>query len=112
MPVYSHYKKMRILYFSREGHKPPTIVKILAEEGMTASRRGVAKFLTRYGQTGTIARLPGSGRPTKVTQEVKSIVERQMRADDETTAHQLHALLSSKGYTLSLRTILRCSTAL
>ena len=35
-----------------------------------------------------------------------------MRADDETTAHQLRALLQSKGYPLSLRTILRCRTSL
>ena len=35
-----------------------------------------------------------------------------MRADDETTAYQLHRLLNEKGYSISLRTILRCRTAL
>ena len=35
-----------------------------------------------------------------------------MRKDDETTAHQLHQLLVSRGYSISLRTILRCRTAL
>ena len=35
-----------------------------------------------------------------------------MRLDDETTAHQLHRLLVEKGYSISLRTILRCRTAL
>ena len=57
-------------------------------------------------------RLPGSGQPTKVTAEVKQIVEDQMRADDETTAIQLHRILIDKGHPMSLRTILRCRSAL
>ena len=110
--VFSLYKKQRILYLSSLGHKPPTIVRLLEKEGMVASRRGVAKFLKHYKETGIIGRRPGSGRPSKATVEVKRIVEEQMRADDETTAHQLRALLQSKGYPLSLRTILRCWTSL
>ena len=39
--------------------------------------------------------------------EIKCVVEEQMRLDDKTTAHQLQ-----KGYSISLRTILRCRTAL
>jgi len=35
-----------------------------------------------------------------------------MRRDDETTASQLHVLLTSLGYSLNLRTILRCRTSL
>lgn len=103
---------MRILYLSMQGYKPPTISRILEEEGMKASRRGIAYFLKRYTETGTIARLPGSGRPSVVTEEIKAIVEQQMRDDDETTAHQLHSLLNNKGYGLSIRTVLRCRSAL
>ena len=110
--VYSNYKKQRILYFYFQGYKPPTITNFLREEGMSVSRRGIAKFVNRYRQTGSIARAPGSGRPTKVTAEVKKIVEEQMRLDNETTAVQLHVLLNSRGYQLSLRTILRCRTSL
>lgn len=35
-----------------------------------------------------------------------------MKIDDETTAYQLLELLKEKGYTISLRTILRCRTSL
>ena len=107
--VYSHYKKMRI---SLQGHRSPTIVKILKEEGMSASRRGITMFLKKYRDEATIARRPGSARPSKITEEIKKVVEEQMKADDETTAYQLHALLTSKGFALSRRTILRCRTSL
>ena len=43
---------------------------------------------------------------------MKVIVEEAMRKDDETTAHQLHRILLSKGYQISSKTILRCRTAL
>jgi len=43
---------------------------------------------------------------------VKRVVEEQMRLDDETTASQLHVILTRMGYTMSLRTILRCRTSL
>ena len=61
---------------------------------------------------GSIGRCPGSGRKTKITPEVLAIVDNKMREDDETTACQLHALLNSKGYSLSLRTILRSRSLL
>ena len=35
-----------------------------------------------------------------------------MRSNDETTACQLHRMLTEKGYSISLRTILRCRTPL
>ena len=33
---------------------------------------------------------------SKITEEIKAIVEEQMRADDKTTAVQLHKLLNDK----------------
>jgi transposase len=110
--VYSTYKLQRILYFYFQGFKAPTISKLLREEKLKASRVGIAKFLKKYEETGSIGRRPGSGRLTKVTAEIKAVVEEQMRKDDETTATQLHALLTSRGYSISLRTILRCRFSL
>ena len=63
---------------------------MLAKEKLKCSRVGVAKFLKVYEATGWIARQPGSGRPSKITVEIKDKVEEQMRLDDETTAYQLH----------------------
>ena len=110
--VYSEYKLQQILYHSLQGFKPPTICHLLEEEGLRASRVGIAKFLKKYQDTGSIARRPGSGRPSKVTAEIKALVEQKMREDDETTAVQLHAMLREHGYSISLRTILRCQTSL
>lgn len=111
--VYSGYTKKRILYLHLSEHlRAPTIAKMLEKEGIKVSRRGVLKFLSRYYTNGTIVRVPGSGRPSVITAEVKRIVEDQMHRDDETTAYQLHNLLSSLGYSLSLRSILRCRTSL
>ena len=110
--VYSSYKKQRILHFHAQGFKAPTIAKLLAQENLCCSRVGVAKFLKHYEETGGIGRQPGSGRPSKITAEIKEIVNEQMRRDDETTAYQLHRMLSERGYAISLRTILRCRTTL
>ena len=111
--VYSRYSKQRILQLHFKDHlRPPSISKALEEEGIKVSRMGVLKLLKRYYASGTIARKPGSGRPSVITASVKMIVEEQMKKEDETTAYQLHALLTSMVYPFSLRTILRCRTAL
>ena len=100
--VYSTYKKQRVLFFASQGSK----------ENLKCSRIGIHKFLKKYEATGSISRRVGSGRPSKVMAEIKQIVEEQMRADNETTAYQVHRLLNEKGYSISLRMILRCRTAL
>ncbi len=47
-----------------------------------------------------------------MTAPVKALVEQQKRDDDETTAVQLHALLLRHVHTRTLKTVLRCRTAL
>ena len=61
-----------------------------------------------------LLKAPSLGRlaVTVITPEVRRIVDEQMRRDDETTASQLHVLLTSMGYTLNLQTILCCRTSL
>ena len=74
---------------------------MLKSEGIFISRQGVAKVLLRVKATGSITRQTGSGIPTKLTREVKEIVEEAMRNDDETTAVQLHAILVDKQHFIS-----------
>ena len=90
--VFSAYVKQRIIYFHQRGYRPPTISVLLQEESISASRVGIAKFLMKYELTGSVSRAPGSGRPTKISTEIKAIVEDKMREDDETTASQLHKI--------------------
>jgi len=54
-----------------------------------------------------IARKPGSGLPAKLSPAVQQIIEDAMREDDETTATQLQAKLTSHEIYVSLATILR-----
>ena len=110
--VFTDYQKQRILYHYLQGYRAPTICQLLKEEKLRASRVGIAKFLKRYEETGGITRLPGSGRPSKITAEIKAMVEERMREDDETSAIQLHAMLVARGYGICLRTVLRCRTSL
>ena len=93
-----------MLALASQGLKAPTIAKELQKENLKCSRVGVHKFLRKFEETGSIVRSVGSGRPSKVTAEIKQIIEEQMRKDDETTAYQLRRLLSEKGYSISLRT--------
>ena len=61
----------------------------MREEGLTVSRSGVARHLSKYRQTGSIRRRPGSGRLTK-----------------------FQKLLVDKEHPLSLQTILRSRSKL
>ena len=94
------------LFFIRA--QAPTIEK----ERLKCLRVGIYKFLKYYQVTGSIGRRVGSARPSKVTAEIKQILDDQMGLDDDTIAHQLHCLLTKKGYSISLQTILRCQMAL
>ena len=51
--VYSLYKRQRILYYRYEkGFKARTIDKLLRDEGMLASERGITKFIQTFSITG------------------------------------------------------------
>ena len=109
---YTSYVKLRIIHHHLRGLKPYTIAKVLEEEGIKVCRFGVHKFLVTYRETGSVERRPGSGQLSKITMQVKELVEEQMQKNDETTAYQLHHLLVENGIEISFRTILCCRTTL
>ena len=76
--VYSTYTRQRILHHYLEGHKAPTIASLLREEGVKASRVGISKFLAKFEETGSIGQRIGSGRLSKLTAEMKKVVEDKM----------------------------------
>ena len=78
-----------VILYSRHGYRAPAIAKILQKKGEHLSRRGIAKFIDRCQARGTVTRKPGTGNWSKVTEEIKQLVEGKMREDDETTAVQL-----------------------
>ena len=80
--VYSSYEKERILHLYSKGLKAPTVKKQLASEGLTVSREGVHKFIAKFREISCMLRRQGSGRPLKVTAEIKKIVDDQMRSDN------------------------------
>ena len=69
--MFSSYKRQRILYYYFLGYKAPTIVELLRKEKLFASRQGVQKFLRHYQRSGTIGRSPGSGRRSKITEQIR-----------------------------------------
>ena len=70
------------------------------------------KLLDRFKVRGTTHRKKGSGRHSILTGAKKLLIEEQMRADNETTAIQLHQMLKRNNVSVSLSTILRSRKAL
>lgn len=83
--VFSLYVKQRIIYFDARGIKPRTIrTELYYEEGIICSVYGIFKFLRAYHERGTITRKTCRERETsKISSEIKQIVEVQMRFDNE-----------------------------
>ena len=50
--VFNEYTQLRILQLNSRGIRPPIIAKHLASEGITVSRKGVAKFIKKFAATG------------------------------------------------------------
>ena len=73
--VYTAYKEQHIY---SKGYKAPTIQKSLATGNLVCSHNCITKFIRAFERTGSICRLPGLGRPSKVTCEVKDLIEQKM----------------------------------
>ena len=77
-----------------------------------ATRQGIAKLMKHVQERGSLERVPGSGRLSKIIPRMEAIIDAQMQQDDEATGTQLKALLHSKDYGLSKSTILRRRSSL
>ena len=106
--VYSDYVKQRILFYYRSKKNSSQIVCCLAEEGHMVSKAGVLKFLCHYQQTGTITCAPASGQASKLTDQIREIIDDQMKKNDETTGLEPQKLLKKEieGFNASVSSIL------
>ena len=89
------YTKRRAIYFASKGLSCSATSRALTSEGLSYSTKSVSLLLRKINGGGSIARKPGTGRSTKITQQVKDLIEEQMQADDETTAVELKRKLSA-----------------
>ena len=62
----------QITIYHRQGLKHGDISRKLKQEGIKAIGRGIAKFLAKCIESGSVARKPGSGRPSKATAAVRT----------------------------------------
>ena len=108
MPKVSQYIKDTILYLASKGWTAGYIPSHLQEMyEVELSRQSVSTFLSYYRRSKSVLRKSGSGRKTKITPEVKCIVEAKMESDNETTATQLQQVLHISGIGISLTTVKR-----
>ena len=88
--VLSPYAKLRVIALHSEGFEALTIAKKLWEEAIDVTQVGVHKFLCVYKATHTINCSSGSWCPSRITAEIRKLLDQQMIKDDKMTAHQLH----------------------
>ena len=112
MASFSEYKRQRIISLWQDGYKAPTIAKVLAKENLPATRQGIHTFLKKYEECGAIDRKEGTGRKTKISAEVKRLVDAKMMEDDETTGKELKKMFLEHGHHICERTALKCRTEL
>ena len=106
MAEVSHYIKHTILYLASKGWTAGYISSHLQEMyEVDLSRQSVSKFLSYYRSNKSVLRKSGSRRKTKITPEVKCIVEAKIQSDSETTATQLQQVLHISGISISLTTL-------
>ena len=67
----------------------------------------MARIVKMLKTTGTVANLPRSGRPSKLSTEAKAFIDQQMRKDDEMTSGQIQKKLEKHDITVSSSTVRR-----
>ena len=107
MPKVSTYTRTRIELLQKEGLHPAGIFKVLKCEGLSVSFPSVVRIVKKLKTTGTLANLPRSGRPSKLSTEAKAFIDQQMCKDDEMTSGQIQKKLEKRGITVSSSTVRR-----
>ena len=91
----------------KQGLHPAEILKALKHEGLLVSFSSITRIIKKLRLTGSVANLPRSGRPQKLSTEAKTFVDQQMRRDDETTSNTIKKKLERHGICVSASTVRR-----
>ena len=107
MPKVSNYTRTRIELLHKQGLHPAGIFRSLKNEGLLVSLASVSRIVKKLKTTGSVANLPRSGRPTKLSVDAKAFIDQQMRENDETTSQQIQKKLARRGIAVSSSTVRR-----
>lgn len=108
MPKVSNYTRTRIELLHKQNLHPAEIFRVLKKEDLLVSFSSVTRIVKKLRLTGSVANLPRSGRPTKLSVEAKAFIDRQMRQNDETTSKQIEKKLAKYGIEVCSATVRRC----
>ena len=75
MPKYSNYVRTQIELLHNQGLHPAGILKTLKGEGLVVSLSGITRMIKKFRLTGSVANLPRSGRPRKLSVEAKAFID-------------------------------------
>ena len=83
MPKVSNYMRTRIELLYKQGLHPAEIFKLLKGERLLVSFASVTRIIKKLQLTGSVANLPRSGRPRKLSVVANAFIDQQMRSNDE-----------------------------
>ena len=107
MPKVSNYTRTRIEVLDKKGLPPVAILRSLKNEGLAVSLASVTRIVKKLRITGSVANLPRSGRPKKLSEEGKAFIHQQMEKNDEMTSGQIQKKLERYGISVCSSTVRR-----
>ena len=107
MPKVSNYTRTRIEFLYKQDLHPAEIFKLLKGEGLLVSFASVTRIIKKLQLTGSVANLPRSGRPRKLSVAANAFIDQQMRSNDEMTSAQIQKKLAKRGVAVSSSTVRR-----
>jgi len=73
----------------------------LKGEGLVVSLSGITRMIKKLRLTGSVANLPRSGRPRKLSVEERAFIDQQMRKNDKMTSAKIQKKLAKHGICVS-----------
>ena len=104
--MYSLYCRKRIVKLA-ERLNAPDIVKVLDEEGLSVTVRGVYYVIARHKKTNSVFDAPRSGRPSVVSTHAREVINQSLQDNDELITRDLLEKLKNLDLGGSLSSVAR-----